>query len=121
MDPAADPADLARLDEVLQVMYWMRGEGFGSEVAPEDLAVWLGAGPAGVEPLLERLVERGLLRRTGAGRYRLTEDGVAEAGRRFADEFADITRPGHGECGDPSCECVVTGDPADCAHHRPHA
>lgn len=110
--------ELARLDEILQVMYWMRGEGFGSEVAPGDLAIWLGEAPPAVEPLLERLADRKLVRRVGADRYRLTDSGVAEAGRRFADEFADITKPGHGECGDPSCDCATTGDPAACSHRR---
>ena len=41
-------------------------------------------------------------------RYALTEEGAREGGRRFADEFKDLTKPGHGECGDPDCECQQT-------------
>ena len=58
---------------------------------------------------------------TGVGdtcRFRLTTAGVKEGGRRFADEFADVTKPGHFECADPHCECKLTGNPADCAYQR---
>lgn len=115
-DAGPELAQLARLDEILQVLFWMDGEGFGSEVAPRDLTVWLNAEPEAIEPLLERLAERGLVARQGE-RWSLTESGRGEGGRRFADEFAGLTGAGHGECGDPSCDCQTTGDPADCAHH----
>jgi len=51
-------------------------------------------------------------------RYELTATGVREGGRRFADEFANLTRPGHGECADPNCQCQRTEDPADCSHRH---
>ena len=54
----------------------------------------------------------------GYVRFRLTDAGLKEGGRRFADEFADLTKPGHYECGDPSCECRRTGNPADCIHQH---
>ena len=42
--------------------------------------------------------------------------GRGGPGYRFADEFADLTKPGHGECGDPDCDCQRTGSPEDCLH-----
>lgn len=119
-------ADLATQDDILQVLYWLRGEGLARVATPEELTRWVGLEEAEIETLLEGMAGRGLVERTGppgagetAAAYALSEAGVREGGRRFADEFADITRPGHGECGDPECECMATGDPADCVHRAP--
>ena len=114
------PSDkLAALDEILQVMYWLRGEGLADDVAARDLERWIGREARGIDTLLECLAERGLVHRVSEmPRYALTAAGVREGGRRFADEFADLTRPGHGECGDPSCACQQTGNPADCEHRH---
>ena len=110
--------DLAAADEVLQIMYWLHGERLGAaDVATIERLAGLDA--AVIQRALERLVARSLVIRGGAdarAEYRLTEDGIREGGRRFADEFADITKPGHGECGDPDCDCQRTGSPADCRH-----
>jgi hypothetical protein len=117
-------ARLAALDEILQVLYWLRGERLAADVSATDLTRWVGLAAPEIEPLLERLAASGLVQPVGgrpaAGplRYALTPAGVREGGRRFADEFADLTRPGHGECGDPNCECQRTGDPADCEHRQ---
>lgn len=96
-----------RADEVLQVMFWMRGEQLGELVAPGDIDVFLGReiGAADVREILDGLAERGLVETAGEGRYRLTDQGVLEGGRRFADEFADLTGQAHGECNDPTCDC----------------
>lgn len=112
----SDVDELAAADEVLQVMYWLHGEGLASEVSAPDLVRWVDRTDLGA--LLERLAGQGLLRLASRHprRYALTERGVEEGGRRFADEFSDLTRQAHGECGDPDCECQRTGDPADCAH-----
>ena len=90
-------------DEVLQAMYWMRSEGLADAPAAAELARFL-AVPAGtLAPYLERFVLDGYLERAGDG-YMLSERGE-EAGRRtFAEEFADLTRPTHGEC-DEDCWC----------------
>ncbi len=63
-----------------------------------------------VEPVSDHSTE------PGASRFRLTDPGVKEGGRRFADEFAELTKPGHYECSDPNCECRRSGNPADCVH-----
>jgi hypothetical protein len=122
--PSSQPneaaAELAALDEMLQVMYWLRGEGLAENVAAPDLTRWLGRAEGEIERLLERLAGTGLVQRVAEAppRYALTAPGVREGGRRFADEFAELTRPGHGECGDPNCECQRTGNPEDCEHRH---
>ena len=111
--------DLAAQDEVLQVMYWLRGEKLADDVNAEELARFVGASELALDGVLERLATLGLVRvvpAAGTRRYALTEQGAREGGRRFADEFADLTKPGHGECGDPECECRQTGNIEDCRH-----
>ena len=108
-------------DEVLQVMFWLRGESLAPDVSAADLSRFIGSTELELDGLLERLVLLGLVQRvpgTDGARYALTAEGVREGGRRFADEFADITKPGHGECGDPECDCHQSGNPADCAHRH---
>ena len=90
-------------DEVLQAMYWMRAEGIADAPAEQELARFL-AVPAGtLKPYLDRFVADGLLERASGG-IALTARGQEEGKRAFADEFADMTRQGHGEC-DDDCWC----------------
>lgn len=109
---------IAASDEILQVMYWLRGENIAQDVAPNELARWVALEAAQIEPLLEGLVTSRLVEHApGADvRYRLTSSGAHEGGRRFADEFAEMIKPGHYECSDPNCDCRQTGNPADCVH-----
>lgn len=114
-----DPRDLEAQDEVLQVMFWLRGEGLADEVAPADVARFTGAAPDAAATVLVRLAERNLVAVVHGDvgpRFALTPEGVREGGRRFADEFADLTKPGHGECNDPDCDCRRTGHVEDCRH-----
>jgi len=118
--PDAFPDDeVSAQDEVLQVMFWLRGEGLASDVSAADVARFTGGEGSGVGRILDRLVQRTLvsaLRGDVEPRYALTPEGIREGGRRFADEFADLTKPGHGECGDPDCDCKHTGNVEDCRH-----
>ena len=114
---------LAVRDELLQVMYWLRGEGIAKDVVAADLTRWMSIDSMQIHSILVELAEAKLVEavaspQPGQARFRLTESGVKEGGRRFADEFADLTRPGHFECADPHCECKVTGNPADCVHQH---
>ena len=116
--------DLYWRAEILQALYWMRGEGLAAEVAPTALAQFLVAEPAVMADQFQRLVAAGYLEvaddQNGpadlAGErahYRLTAPGAAEGGRSFRDEFEGLTRRAHGECG-PTCWCKDpdhTGDP----------
>ena len=120
-----DPPGLAAQDEILQVLFWLRGERLAQDASAAELVRFVSLPLAEVEQVLRRLSTVGLVTastRTSAdgaaeARYRLSDDGVREGGRRFADEFADLTRPGHGECGDPDCECRRSGNTDDC-HNR---
>jgi len=127
MSPAEeiDPPEkqLAARDEILQVMYWLHGEELAKEVTADDLARWVGLDAMQIRLLLVDLAESKLVvaiqsSDSNGARFRLTDTGLKEGGRRFADEFAELTKPGHYECGDPSCECRRTGNPADCVHQH---
>jgi len=90
-------------DEVLQAMYWMRSEGLAEASEAAELARFLAMPAEQLRPYLERFVADGLLEHADAG-YRLTAAGEESGKRTFAAEFADLTRPGHGEC-DDDCWC----------------
>ena len=114
-----DAQDLAVRDEILQVLYWLRGEHIAQSATPSDLARMItSTDERRIGLLLERLADHGLVKAVAApsGAYGLTDAGIAEGGRRFADEVADMTKPGHGECGDPDCDCHRTGSVEDCRH-----
>ena len=91
-------------DEILQALFWMRGEGTADSTSPSEIARFLDAEEAVVGAALEGLAADGLLERLAVDRFRLTPLGVAEGGRRFRDEFAGLTQQAHGECG-PGCWC----------------
>lgn len=91
-------------DEILQVMFWIEGEGFGEDLDPATLERFLGVDAAIGVAYLDRLVDEGYLSRNNEGRYRLTPFGKEEGGRMFAAEFSDLIGPSHGECGQ-SCWC----------------
>lgn len=99
---ALDPIEALRCrDDILQAMYWMRGEGFGEDVNATGLSGFLALDPELLAEQLDILVEEGHLEQSG-GRYLLSSSGVREGGRRFHDEFADLQKSAHGECG-PDC------------------
>jgi hypothetical protein len=89
--------------EILQAMYWMRGEGIASELDGARLADFLAAPEHIVHAQLIGLVDEGYLV-CQKGLFALTPLGVSEGGRSFQDEFGDLTRPAHYECG-PGCWC----------------
>ena len=108
--------------EILQVMYWLRGEQFGlgperEKATGQMLERFLGVeAEIGVQ-YMDLLVERGDLERDG-DLYWLSEDGVREGGLEFAAAWSDLTRPTHGEC---SADCWCHNSPeeaAACAQDR---
>ena len=118
----ADPLDDLRLrDELLQILFWFRGEGLGEIVTPRDLVAFLGVNAGSIQIRLERLAEEGyvVVIDAAAKRYGLTEWGIKEGGRRFADEFAGLTGQAHGECNNPNCSCLTDG-PEACDSRTPH-
>ena len=90
-------------DEVLQAMYWMRSEGLADAPTAEVLARFLAVPAATLTPYLERFREDGYLQGDSEG-WRLSPQGEETGKRTFAEEFADLTKPTHGEC-DDDCWC----------------
>ena len=115
--PAGDrdrALDLERRDEVLQVMFWLTGEGLGPDVSAADVTRFIGDEHA-VAAVLAHLVAGNYAESVDAGggeiRYRLTRLGEIEGRRRFLDEFEPyLARSAHGECGNADCDCRTGGE-----------
>ncbi|MFP5332615.1 MAG: hypothetical protein ACLGHX_09705 [Acidimicrobiia bacterium] len=104
-------------EEILQVMFWIRGEGFGDDIDLPTLERFLGLDASEGIGYVDRLTEEGYLARSG-DRFALTEAGEEFGKRIFADEFAELTKPSHGECG-PDCWCHTSVEEArTCAAER---
>jgi hypothetical protein len=104
-------ADIARQDEMLELLFWLEGEGFPASATLPTIARFLTWSEPEAERILSRLIARGDVVRRPEADYRLTEAGRGEAGRRFAEEFSPLLAQGHGECNDPDCECRTKGPP----------
>lgn len=103
--------------EILQVMYWLRGEGFGDFVDAPLLERFLGVNAEIGLTYLDRLVDEGYLERDGEW-FVLSESGLEQGAMEFATSFSDLTRPAHGECSD-DCWCHASVEEAEaCAAER---
>jgi hypothetical protein len=103
--------------EILQVMYWLRGEGLGEVVDAALLERFLGVDAAVGVTYLDHLVGDGYLDRVPGG-YVLSASGLDEGKTEFALSFADLTRPSHGECS-ADCWCQTSVEEAlACAAER---
>ena len=105
--------------EILQVMVWMRGEGFGEEVDTKILQRFLGVdADTGLEHL-DGMVEDGYVVRVG-DRYRLSELGQKEGALDFISSFEELQKSAHGECGPDCPHCVPPeGVDTDCTEACP--
>jgi hypothetical protein len=111
--------DLYWRSEILQVMYWLRGEGLGEVADAALLERFLGVDAAVGIGYLDRLTDEGYLERRAEG-YALSEQGIEEGKTEFAMGFADLTRPAHGECS-ADCWCHASAEEAlTCAAERAH-
>ena len=103
--------------EILQVMYWLRGEGLDDHVDLDVILRFLAAEPVVAAHYLERLVAEGYLERAG-GRYSLSERGASQGALEFATAFGDLVRPAPGACS-RDCWCHASADEAAaCAGDR---
>lgn len=103
--------------EILQVMFWLRGEGFGDLVDAPMIEQFLGVDAAIGTTYLQRLVDEGYLYRDGDW-FSLSELGRQEGAVEWAASFSDLTRPAHGECSD-DCWCHSSVEEAQaCAAER---
>ncbi len=106
--------------EILQVMYWLRGEGFGDQVDPSLLERFLGVDAGIGVQYLDRLVIEGYVEQVN-DRYMLSELGSREGALEFASSFSELTRPTHGECS-ADCWCHNSPEEAEaCASERASA
>lgn len=113
--PRIDPIEALRCrDDILQSMYWMRGEGFAEEADVQTLITFMAEDEAMLQEQLTILVTDGYLEETD-GRYRLSDSGSKEGGRRFADEMTDLQKTAHGECG-PDCPVCAGMSRDSCPH-----
>ena len=92
-------AEIARRDEVLELLFWMRGQGFGEALSARDLAGFLVYPEPEITTTLETLALLGAVEQRTESLYALTEAGLPEARRRFVDDFREMLAEGHGECG----------------------
>lgn len=105
-------------DEILQLMFWIKGEGFGDEADPGLLERFLGVDGLVGLGYLDRLVDEGLLRTTPSLRYELTAAGHEHGAKAFVDGFGNLDQPAYGECS-ASCWCNQCSDEASaCASAR---
>jgi hypothetical protein len=107
--------------EILQVMYWLHGEGLGDVVDAQALERFLGVEADEAVHHLNRLVVQGYLLPVGSA-YTLSEEGLREGAQEFASSFADLTRPTHGECS-ADCWCHASPEEASAcfdARHEDH-
>lgn len=103
--------------EILQVMFWLRGEGFGDQVDATLLERFLGVDSHIGVQYLDRLLTEGYVEKVG-DRYKLSEAGAREGGLEFAASFEELMKPSHGECS-ADCWCHNSPDEAEaCARDR---
>ncbi len=110
-------------EEILQVLYWMQGEGLADAVPFGRLLSLLNTTPDNLLLHLEKNIAEGYLK-TEEGTLSeksaivLTPAGKKEAGGIFRNAFEGMQKGGHGECG-PDCEfCYHEGEKLeDCVHN----
>lgn len=101
------PGDaIARRDELLELLYWIEGEGFPGAATLDAMTRFLARAADDVRETVTALAQRGdVVLNDDTREYRLTPEGRREAARRFAEQFAPMLGQGHGECHDPACDC----------------
>ena len=110
-------------EEILQVLYWMQGEGLSEEVPVNRLLVLLNTTTDNLLLHLRKNLDAGLLvidddLLNENSAVRLSPAGKKEAGKIFSTAFDGMQKAGHGECG-PDCEfCYEDGIKTEnCVHN----
>lgn len=109
-------------DEILQVLYWMQGEGLGTFVTAPQILPFLNTSEENLTYHLQKLNTEGFLdsKETDENiRFSLSETGKHEGGKHFAEAFQGMQKAGHGECG-PDCEFCYGTDGVkldNCVHN----
>lgn len=96
--------------EILQVVYWLHGEGLGDLVDTELIRQYLGVeAPDNLPLYLDLLVQEGSLVTEGDW-YALSARALAEGEAELATAFTDLIHPVRSECDD---ECWCHTSPAE--------
>lgn len=110
-------------EEILQVLYWMEGEGIENAALFNRLLSLLNTTTENLLFHLQKNIEAGYLQTqeevlTQNSSVKLTPSGKKEAGGIFRNAFEGMQKAGHGECG-PDCEfCYQDGEKLDdCVHN----
>ena len=110
-------------EEILQVLYWMDGEGLAAEVPFSRLIALLNTTRDNLLFHLQKNIDAGYLKTeddevSESSVVQLTPAGKKEAGSIFRNAFEGMQKGGHGECG-PDCEfCYHEGEKLeDCVHN----
>lgn len=109
-------------DEILQLLYWMNGEGMGEIVNLDQILPFLNTNPENLKYHLEKLTQEGFLdleEKLEKKYFQLSESGKKEGAKHFAEAFQGMQKAGHGECG-PDCEFCYGTDGVkldDCVHN----
>ena len=111
-------------EEILQVMYWMDGEGLGPRVPTSQVLSFLNTNSANLYFHLKKMIDEGYLIKQDDSliqnaQLSLSPMGKKEAGRHFAEAFQGLQKAGHGECG-PDCDFCYGPDGVkldDCVHN----
>ncbi len=101
-------------DEILQVLYWMQGEGLGEQVSMVQILSLLNTNEDNLRFHLKKLSVDGVLIASDPQiaddtLIRLSPKMYKEAGKRFSSAFQGYQKTGHGECG-PDCEFCYDAD-----------
>ncbi|MFN2438256.1 MAG: hypothetical protein ABR503_03585 [Chitinophagaceae bacterium] len=110
-------------EEILQVLYWMDGEGLADAVPFSRLLSLLNTTNENLLLHLQKNIEADYIQTTDRdlsenSSVQLTPIGKKEAGSIFRNAFEGMQKGGHGECG-PDCEfCYLEGEKLeDCVHN----
>ncbi len=108
-------------DEILQILYWMKGEGLGEVVTLDQINRFLKIDQSNLIQTVERLVQNGLLEQSsdsvGINEVQLTNRGIKEGKLRFKEEFENILgHEDHMVCDDPDCDCHSADFEGVCHH-----
>ncbi len=110
-------------EEILQVLYWMEGEGLEDAVPFSRLLSLLNTTSENLLLHLKKNIIAGYLQTEDEelsenSFIKLTPFGKKEGGNIFRNAFEGMQKGGHGECG-PDCEfCYSEGEKLeDCVHN----
>lgn len=117
-DPSPNPIQVQ--DEILQVMFWMQGEGLGRDIPVGELARFLSFSIDEILQAVGGLVSKGQIhevRRQPELVVALSAAGRSEGMRRFRDEFQSyLGHTDHLVCDDPDCDCHTDAEHGRCSH-----